>query len=411
MRLALSSPTGAAGSGEIAWDGPRYRETRSSAGLSIVRGIQSRKAYFTDEDGITRVASEPVLAELTTRSYFWRHAWLFDDLEQAKIGLAPVDGARVSVSLVPRGGSLLVLTFSRDGGRLLSARAPGFAVSFRDERHFRDESAPGRAFEAEVRWIGLPVAALPDAAVGGWLARWEAASAEAELQKSGRALLFPARISGIDARVALDADADGPLRVSPALAARLRASWDRDVLGRRVARGASLQLGAVSFPGLSVEESVEAGGPSSDARVGGVVLRESILELDPQASRLRLHDPARWAAPDGFFRVVLDDDGNRAVGVWNRGSKSVRLLVGVPLGTSLSLAPAAIERLGLSVKDRSVSGFRWGAAHLPALDFTVDRSIDSDWGEDGRIGMDVLLRFHVYLDLPRRWVYLRPLAP
>jgi hypothetical protein len=37
--------------------------------------------------------------------------------------------------------------------------------------------------------------------------------------------------------------------------------------------------------------------------------------------------------------------------------------------------------------------------------------IDSDWGEDGRIGMDVLLRFHVYLDLPRRWVYLRPLAP
>jgi hypothetical protein len=408
IRLSLSAPSGGAGTGEIDWEGARYRERRSSAGLSVVRGIQSGKAYFTDEDGVTRVVSEPVLAELVTRSYFWRRAWLFDDLEDAGIGLGPAEAETVSVVLAPRGGKSLLLTFSRDGRRLLSARAPGFALSFRDERHFRDESSRQRPFDAEVRWTGLPVASLPDAEAGGWRGRWDAPSAEASLQRSGPAVLFSAKISGVPVRVALDADETGPLQVSPAVAARLGLAWAVDVLGRRVARGATLELAGASFPGLSVEESVEASASSAEAVVGGPILRESIVELDGDASRLRVHDPARWAPPDGFFRAVVDDDGNRPVGLWNRGPQSVRLVAGVPLETSVSLAPSAIQRLGLSQEQGSAPGFRWGAAHFPSLPFAVDRSVDAARGEEGRVALDLLLRYHAYIDLPHRWVYLRP---
>ena len=62
------SPPEASGRGEIAWEQDKYRESLSSQGLFTVRGIQSGKAYFTDEDGVTRVVSDPVLRELTTRA-------------------------------------------------------------------------------------------------------------------------------------------------------------------------------------------------------------------------------------------------------------------------------------------------------------------------------------------------------
>jgi len=77
VRLRLQSIPGrpsAAGSIQIDWSPYRYRETVSSAGLTTIRGIESGKAYFTDEDGVTRVASEPILRELTARTYFWRRA-------------------------------------------------------------------------------------------------------------------------------------------------------------------------------------------------------------------------------------------------------------------------------------------------------------------------------------------------
>ena len=71
------------------WEPRRFRDTVSSAGMTTVRGIESGRAYFTDGDGVTRVASEPVLRELTTRSYFWRRAWLFEDREKALLRLGP----------------------------------------------------------------------------------------------------------------------------------------------------------------------------------------------------------------------------------------------------------------------------------------------------------------------------------
>src|SRR5215831_9462004 len=67
IRLRLASVAGApaaTGTSEILWEPRRYRESTTSAGMTTVRGVESGKAYFTDEDGVTRVASEPVLREL-----------------------------------------------------------------------------------------------------------------------------------------------------------------------------------------------------------------------------------------------------------------------------------------------------------------------------------------------------------
>ena len=407
MRFGLSGPGGAAGTAETAWDGPRYRENRSSAGLSVERGIQAGKAYFTDEDGITRVVSEPALAELVTRSYFWRRAWLFRELEGAAVELGPADAASVSVRLRPRGGNLLALTFSRDTKRLLTARSAGLQFAFRDATHFRDESRRDGGFEVEIRSVSLPIGSIPDATVGGWIAKWSAPDAASVIRRSGAGALFQARIGGIPASLSFDAASDGPLRVSPELGARLGLAWSGDVVGRRVARGAELDVGGASFAGLAVE-SARAGIVGADASTGAVLLRECVVELDGPGGRLVLHDPARWVAPDGFFRVVLDDDGNRPVGVWNRGSRSLRLLAGVPLALPLALAPETVRQLGLSASERTIGGLRWGAAHFPDLSFEHDPLADPEWGEDGRVALDLLLRYHAFLDLPHRWIYLKP---
>ena len=33
----------------------------------------------------------------------------------------------------------------------------------------------------------------------------------------------------------------------------------------------------------------------------------------------------------------------------------------------------------------------------------------TEWGDDGALSWEVLLRFRAFLDMPRRWAYLRPL--
>ena len=133
IRIRLARPAGEAGEPgheEVLWEPWRYRDTVSSAGLTTVEGIESARAFFVDGDGVTRVASEPVLRDLLTRSYFWRRAWLFRDREKALLRLGPAQDDAVSVRLDVLGGNTLTLSFSGKDGRLLSARAPRFHLEF-----------------------------------------------------------------------------------------------------------------------------------------------------------------------------------------------------------------------------------------------------------------------------------------
>ena len=416
IRLRLFRPSGeteGSGSAEILWEPIRYRESTSSAGWTTVRGIEQGKAYFTDPDGITRVVSDQVLRELTTRSYFWRRAWLFRDREGARLRLGQATDDEVSISLQPSGGNPLHLTFSSRDGRLRSARSPRFDLEFSSPTRFEDRSDPSHVFAGEIAWTGLPTGTIPHAEVGGGRARFAEVSSRVPFDRAGGALVIPARIGGEPARLAVDAAADGLVRVSPALGARLHLDRRLDVLGRVVASGVALEAGAAAYPGLFVEEASTGTAPlpaGVDAVAGACLFREAIVEFDPDARQLGLHDPERWVIPEGFVRVVIDDDGDRPVAILDRGSHSVRVTAGSDTGdAALELAAESARREAVEPNPQA-SGLFWGSMKLAPVDLRISDRANAfapDWGDDGRMGFPLLLRFHAYVNMPQRWVYLR----
>ncbi|HEU5251306.1 MAG TPA: hypothetical protein VFW15_15065 [Thermoanaerobaculia bacterium] len=408
MRLLPEIPGAGTGVAEVAWEPNRFRERVSSAGVTTERGIQGGKAYFTDEDGFTRVASEPVVRELLSRWYFWRRAWLFADRARARVGLGSADAAFVSVRLEPPGANPLLLSFSRRDGTLLAVHSPRFDVDFAGERAFRERSGLRPAVRAEIAWAGLPMEEIADAVVGGERGRFAASAGLVPIEPTpGGGISFPARVSGIPLRLSLDAVVDGPLVISRQKAAMLSLPFTTDVYGRAIGAGAALEIGGFSASGIHVEaaDAVPAG---SDGVIGGTLFREAVVELDPKARGLGIHDPARWVFPAGFNRMLVDDDGDRPVATVRRKSADVRLLVGSRTeGPDLRLAPAAASRLEIGLPGE-VTGLRWGILALPPLSAAAEtRPASPEWGHDGRLGFGFLLKFHAYLDMPHRWIYLR----
>jgi len=407
MRVRLATPD-AAGRDEILWQPFRYREALSSAGWTTVRGIESGRAYFIDQDGVTRVVSDQALRELTTRSYFWRRAWLFADRERAWLELGPSDAESTSLDLTPQGGERLRLTFSNRTGLLVSARAPRLALAFESPAAWRDLSDPAAPAEATLEWLGLPTGPVPEAYVGGGRAAVSPEPPAAHFERRGGALIVAAVLAGIPVRLAVDAAADGPVAVSPELAARLALPFTPDVLGRAVASGVPLSVAGASWPALWIQRARETPA-GADAVAGGCLFRETVVELDPVAGVLRLHDPAHLATPEGYFRVVIDDDGDRPVAIVSRGKADLRLAAGSDTGAAaLVVADASAARVGISGGE--ARGFAWGPVRLPPLPVrTAAAGFFPDWGDDGLLGYPLLLRFHVFVNMPQRWIYLKPL--
>jgi hypothetical protein len=410
IRLELSSRgSSARGTEQIEWDARRYRETLSSAGFSTVRGIQGGKAYFTDEDGVTRVVSEPVLAELLTRSYFWRRAYLFDDAERAKISLGPASADEVSVRLLVKGGNPLLLRFARKGLRLLSVRSAGLRLDYESATRWRDSSHRGISVDVEQKGANLPTEGLDDVAAGGWSGTWSAGpSAEAPLLP-GRPEVAAVRasVAGREWSLAIDGETDGPVRLKRSIAETLPLFWTNDVFGRRLARGARLAIGAWSEPSICVEAS-DAIPEGADAAAGATLFREATVEYDQAGGRLRVHDPEKWVRPEGYYRAVLDDDANRPVAIVNHHKEILRLLAGVPGREAIAVSPLSAERAGLP-DGGEATGLRWGPFLLPPLDFTRRaNAFDPEAGDDGRLSTSLLLRFGAILDMPHRWAYLKP---
>ncbi len=403
VRVRLTG-AGAIGSETMEWDGENYRETISSAGLSTARGIQGGKGYFTDEDGVTRVASEPALSDLITRFYFWKRSYLFDDRADARLALGPADDATVSVRLTPRGGDPLLLTFARRDLSLVSAASRHLRLAFTGPTRFRDSTRRGSAVDAEILRVGLPTDSLQDRTVGGWSAQWGEPAARNRWTRMGRDVTIPASLEAIAVTLAIDGAADGPLRVRDSLADRLHLAFATDVFDRSVARGAALRIAGVTFPALAVQRS-DALPEGIDAVAGGSLFREAVVEIDPVEGSLTFHDPARWVSAEGFFRVLLDDDGDRTVAIVRRKGENLRLLGPTAIGGPIALTPEARARL-LPSGRAEVSGLSWGAA-LPDLPVLPTDGSEAEFGEDGRLGWDLVLRFHAFFDLPHRWAYLK----
>jgi hypothetical protein len=411
IRIRLSRPEGLAGEPgreELLWEPNRFRDTVSSAGMTTVRGIESARAFFTDFDGVTRVASEPVLRELITRSYFWRRAWLFRDRERALLRLGPADEATVAIRLDVLGGNTLTLVFARDDGRLLRVRSPRFDLDFRTPTRFHDLSDPARPVEGEIAWTGLPTGAMPNPQVGGSRATFADPATRLAAERRGGALLVDGDILGIPVRLAVDGAAAGPLRISPRLASRLSLRFTTDVFGRPIASGATLRIGAAGWPSLFAQIS-DAVPREADAAAGACLFRDAVVELDLEQARVGLHDPARWVVPDGYVRIVTDDDQNRPVAVLRRGSEDLRVTVAADTGdVALVLAAASAGRAGLAGATEA-DDLKWGPLRLPPLRMrTAEERFFPAWGDDGLLGLGLYEHAHVYIDMPQRWTYVRP---
>src|SRR5262245_34985051 len=124
-----------------------------------------------------------------------------------------------------------------------------------------------------------------------------------------------------------------------------------------------------------------------------------------------IHGPAKWTRPNGFYRIVTDDDGNRPVAILYRGSHELRLVEGSDTGAdaAMILATKTADRVGLAGA-KEADGLRWGLANLPPVPLRIsDEEIFPDWGDDGRLGWALIERFHVFLDMPNRWTYIQPI--
>ncbi len=409
IRIRLSPAKGrqgAPGLAEIEWEMGRYRESVSSAGMTTRRGIESDRAYYTDFDGVTRVVSDPVLRELRTRSYFWRRAWLFRSREGARASPGPADTATESVTLAPEGGNPLLLSFSRADGRLVSVRSPRFDLEFRTPIVYEDESNPALPVEGSIAWVGLPTGHIPQPYAGGGEARFGPPAA-VPFEKSGGAVMVTARLSGSTIRLSVDAAVDGPVRVSPRIADRLPLAFREDVFGRFIAPAASLEIGAAMYPTLFVQRS-EALPAGADAAAGACLFREAIVEIDPVAARLAVHGAATWVVPEGYFRTPIDDDEDRPVALLYRGNRESRFTLGSDTGNvPLVMASLTAERLGLSDAG-GASGLSWGPIRLPNLPLRVSATgFFPNWGDDGTLGFPLLLRFHAFVNMPQRWIYVK----
>ncbi|MEO8190602.1 MAG: hypothetical protein ABI682_09675 [Acidobacteriota bacterium] len=414
IRLALSAvagPPAEPGTEQIEWDARAYRETVSSAGATRVLGIQGGKAYFTDEDGVTRVVSEPLLAELTTRSYFWRRGYLFEDAERAGIEPGAADSTRVALRLTPRQGNPLTLTFDRRSMQIVAVRSPGLSIDFQSPTRWTMETSRLAPVNVEHRHTGLPVRQIADAVAGGWSSSWAQPAVEAPLLGSRSAEVTVAGSVGKESAVfAIDSSADGPVRIRPALAGRLAWPVRTDAFGRRLARGGPLAIGGWSEPDIFFEIS-DAIPPGADVSLGAALFREAAVEYDPDARRLRLLDTEHWVRPDGYYRAVLDDDGDRPVAILKKGRELLRLLAGTATPTALTVAAVSARRLGFPSDARSAEGLHWGPAPLPPVEMLQQESgFDAAAGDDGRLSARFLLRFHAIIDMPHRWAYLKPEA-
>ncbi len=412
IRIRLTRPSGEAGEPgreEVLWEPWRFHDTVSSAGMTTAEGIAAERAYFVDGDGVTRVASEPVLRGLLTRSYFWRRAWLFRDREKALLRLGPADADTVSIRLDVRGGNPLTLAFSTKDGRLVYARAPRFHLEFESPTRFRDLSDPRGPVDGEIDWTGLPTGRMASPEVGGGRARFAEASSQVPYARAGGALVVEARISGTPVRLAIDGAADGPIVLSPALAARLPLKFVTDVFGRPIAPGAMLEIGAVSWPSLFAQIS-DAVPPGADAVAGACVFREAVVELEPVGRRLGLHDPAKWVVPEGYVRIITDDDNDRPVAIFRSGSDELRLTAASDTGgAAIELSDESARRAGLDGKAEA-EGLKWGPLRMPALSLEISATrFAPDWGDDGRLGFPLFERCHAFIDMPQRWTYVKPI--
>jgi len=202
----------------------------------------------------------------------------------------------------------------------------------------------------------------------------------------------------------------------------------------RIATGLRAVLGGVRFDdqrAIVLTERHALADAGVEAVIGETVLARFVVEIDPDAGRLRLHDPSAFEAPAGAHAVALTLTGGKpfvaaVVETADGAGVPVSLLLDTGAAGTLSLEPSerippparAFETIVAEGIAGDVGGLRGRVAALRLGPFRLGdviadfphRSAEEPPGRDGVLGMGVLRRFRVFLDYPGRRVLLTPAA-
>src|SRR4029077_10949512 len=108
--------------------------------------------------------------------------------------------------------------------------------------------------------------------------------------------------------------------------------------------------------------------PGADAAMGGNLFRETVVEYDAPARRMRFHDPERWVRAEGYYRCILDDDGDLPIAILQKRGRRARATAGATAPKALTLRAEAADRLAFPPGSRTADGLHWGPAPLPPLE-------------------------------------------
>ena len=231
-----------------------------------------------------------------------------------------------SIRLDVLGGNTLTLAFARSDGRLLRVRSPRFDLDFRSPTRFRDALRPGPARRGGRDRLDRPSDRRDAAPRGRRRPRRVRPAGDAPAGRPpGRRAARRRRTSWAhpsgSPSTARRTVRSGSRRASRR---RLPLRFTTDVFGRPIAAAPRSSVGDASWPSLFAQIS-DAVPEGADAVAGACLFREAVVELDLEHAVSALHDPARWTMPEGYVRIVTDDDGNRPVAVFRRGSSDLRL--------------------------------------------------------------------------------------
>ena len=202
-------------------------------------------------------------------------------------------------------------------------------------------------------------------------------------------------------------------------------------------QGASLSIGEAMLPNLPLVAidltALQAGlGAPIDGIVGFDLFEHFVVDMDYKARRLRLHDPQRWVGSVGdvlpieleeqipFVRVGLTSqkgapaDARLELDTGQTGSLTltqpfvdVNRLLGVDQPT-LTISTGAILAGQVPARLARLGSVRLGSTTIasPIANITPDATGAAT--ATGILGGEVLRRFHVVIDYPRKRIVLTP---
>jgi hypothetical protein len=256
-------------------------------------------------------------------------------------------------------------------------------------------------------------------------------------------IYLPARLNGHDTEALLDSGASGSVvDVTRAAEFGLAPKGAISLMGAQamgrgaIVGGVSIDAGDLRLDGLTVgavdlTQLAQVSGRPLPLVLGDEVFNETIVDIDFAGRRLAFRDPAHFTAPPGAVELPLSPGLFRAIPVSLEGrapaafifdlgdagtidvfpayAKAQNLLAGRRLSQTIGLGIAGgltTSPIG-ALKDVRLAGV--GLTNVPAT-FSEKRSPGTDDTIAGRMGTEILSRFHLMIDYSHDRVFLAPNA-